>query len=566
MIRLRRCTIEDVGLIARAELAFSDGLTVFSGETGSGKTMLLGALKLALGERASPDLVARGAAAARVTLEIEPDDALRARFAGDGFDLEPDEDAIFVRELQRGGKSSARINGRPATAAQLRGYGEALVDFVGQHEQQRLLSGTYQTDLLDRFAGSEALELRERIATGYARAAELEVRLREFEEHAGRALAEAEFARFAAAEIAEAHLSEAEEGDLRERRAYLQNAERIAGALRGAREALVENEGAASETLGAVAASLAGIARYAEPLARLAERATALQSDATDLAIALVRESDRTGFDPAENEQIGERLDAIARLQKKYGDSIAAVLAAGEGFAATAAAYDARDERSARLRGEHAECCARLDADAERLGALRAKAARRLEERIAAELAALAMKHARFSVLLQRGDAIGPRGRERVEFLLAPNRGEEPRSLARAASGGELSRVLLALIVVLANRTDGAALVFDEIDAGIGGATANAVALRLGALAGVTQVLCVTHLAQIASWADLHVALRKREARGATRIDAFTLGSEEILEEIARMLSGSTTAVALEHAEALVRAVRSQKRPALRTA
>jgi len=563
---LRRCTIEDVGLIARAEIAFASGLTVFSGETGSGKTMLLGALKLALGERASPEMVARDAAAARVTLEIEPDRALRTRFAEDGFDLEPDEDATFVREIQRGGKSAARINGRPATAAQLRAYGETLVDFVGQHEQQRLLSGVYQTDLLDRFCGGQALELREHIRAAHARLGLLDAECNELEASAGRALAEAEFARFAAAEISAAQLSQSEEDELRERRAYVANAQRIAGGLRAARAALAEGEGAASEALGTAAAALAGIGRYAEALGRFAERAAALQSDAGELAVALARDLERAEFDPLESEEIGARLDTIERLKKKYGGSIDAVLRAGEAFAATANAYDARDERAEALRAERAGLVARLSADAHSLGELRAAGARRLERSVANELAALAMKHARFSVSLEPQESVGPRGGERVEFALAPNRAEEPRPLARAASGGELSRILLALIVVLADRNDSTALVFDEIDAGIGGATASAVALRLGTLARSAQVICVTHLAQIAAWADLHVALCKEESRKGTRIDALTLSPTQVLEEIARMLSGSAQGVALEHADALLRDVRTHKKPALRTA
>jgi DNA repair protein RecN (Recombination protein N) len=565
MSRLRRCTIENVGLIARAEVPFSGGLTAFSGETGSGKTMLLGALQLALGERASPDLVGRDADGARVTLEVDPDDALRRRFAADGFGIDPDEDATFVREVQRGGKSSARINGRPATAAQLRAYGETLVDFVGQHEQQRLLSGTYQTDLLDRFAGDEALELRERVAASYAAAGALDMQLAALETNAGRALAEAEFARFAAAEIASAKLSAAEEAGLRERRSYLANAARIAEALEAARGAIGEREGSAVDAIGAAAGALGGIARLGESLAELHARTGALQDEARELAVALSRERDRADLDPEQAEEIGARLDAIERLKQKYGPSVEAVIEAGEQFAVAAAAYDAKDERAAELRAERDALAARFRSDAQRLSDLRASAARELERRVASELPALAMKHAQFAVAIEPIDEPGARGAERATFALAANRGETPRPLARAASGGELSRTLLALVVVLAGG-DGATLVFDEIDAGIGGATANAVGVRLGALARATQVVCVTHLAQIASWADANVTLRKHEARGRTRIDAVPLARDEVRQEVARMLSGSATAVALEHADALLHDVQSQKKPVLRTA
>ena len=566
MTRLRRCTIENVGLIARAEVDIGDGLTVFTGETGSGKTMLLDSLQLALGERASPDTIARGATVARVTLEVEADAGLRERFGADGFALDADEDAILSREIQRAGKSAARVNGRPATVAQLRAYGETLVDVVGQHEHQRLLSAAYQCDVLDRYGGDEALATRDRVAAAHARAAELDAALHAHEEHEGRALAEAEFARFAAGEIAAAQVSAAEEAELRERRAYLMNAERIAEALRGARDALGDGDGGASDGLGAAMARLAAVARYGGALEALSGRASTLQSDAMELAVAVTRELERTEFDAAGAEETGARLDLIERLKKKYGGTVSGVLAAGERFAALAEAYDARDEERSAMRAERDAAVGRLGADAAALTALRTAAARELGGRVRAELAMLGMKNARFEVTFEPLDEPGPRGRERVEFALAANRGEPLRPLARAASGGELSRVLLALVVVLADRREPTALVFDEIDAGIGGATADAVGERLSALARSAQVLCITHLAQIAAWADTHVALRKRETRGGTRIEATALDQGEIAEEVARMLSGSSAGVAREHADVLLREARAHKAPRLRSA
>ncbi|MBV9104206.1 MAG: DNA repair protein RecN [Candidatus Eremiobacteraeota bacterium] len=563
---LRRCTIENIGLIARTEFTLSDGLTVFTGETGSGKTMLLSALQLALGERASPDLVGRDGPSARVALEIEPDAALRSRLIEEAFPIEGDEDAVFVRELQREGKSSARINGRPATAAQLRAYGELLVDFVGQHEQQRLLSAPYHGELLDRFAGDATVAQRDHVGSLHRELTKLGEDVRTLDESSGRALAEAEFARFAASEIQAARLSESEESELRERRAFLANAERIAESLHRAHEALAGGETSAADALGMASAALASVSKLGHSLGLLGERAAALQSDATELALAVTRAVQLAEFNPAELDEISARLDAVERLKKKYGATVADVIAAGDRFAAQARAYDARDEQREALRRRQGDCATELTAAATALTALRQAAAATLEERVAGELTALGMKHARFAVLLEPLEAAGPRGREQIIFALAPNRGEELRPIAAAASGGELSRVLLALVVVMSDRRDRASLVFDEIDAGIGGATAQAVALRLGALARIAQVLCITHLAQIASWADAHIALRKRELRAGTRIDAAVLEPGEVRGEIARMLSGKATGVALDHAETLLRDVGRQKKPALRTA
>lgn len=558
-VRLARLEIEDFGLIARASLDFSAGFTVCTGETGSGKTMLLGALGFVLGERSSQAIVRAGAARARVTLAIDTDERLRARFTEDGLDIEAGEPALLAREMLATGKSSARINGRLATTAQLRAYGETFLEQVGQHEQQRLLSQAYQRDLLDDFADDAALQRRAVVRSAFERVDRLEADLAELLGGAGRAEAELEFARFAESEIRAAALVSGEDDVLRERRAYLSNVERIRTALAAAYEALAGGEGSAGDALGNASAALAPIAKYGSELETLAATLAALQSDAGDAAVALQRALDATDSDTGELDAATARLDLLERLKKKYGGTLSAVIEAGIRYGETAARESTRDEREAHLRAEVALAREALGTAARELSASRAAAARVLEERVPRELEGLAMPAARFSAVLEPLASIGPSGAERVEFMLSPNAGEPLRALARAASGGELSRVLLALVVVLADRRADTALVFDEIDAGIGGATASAVGVRLGALARRGQVLCVTHLAQIASWADRHYAMRKREERGATVIDVVSLDERPAVEEIARMLSGSSAAIALEHARSLVRDVRATK-------
>ncbi len=560
---LRRLEIEDFGLIARAELEFAGGLTVCTGETGSGKTMLLGALAFVLGERTSPDLVRRGAQRARVTLAFEPDPELRAKFDAEGFELDPGEPALFVRELGSAGKSAARINGRAATAAQLREFGQTFVDQIGQHEAQRLLAPDYQLAALDRFAGSRAASVREQLAAAYARATALERELATLNAGLERGRGELEFARFAIAEIDAIAPEPGEDVRLRERRDYLANVERIAAGIAQAHDALAGREGSAVEALGAAASALASVARYGGELPRFADAVAALQSDATETAVALGRELDRSEFDPHEIEMLGARLDAIERLKKKYGSTIEEVRSARERFASTVEQDETRDVRGAALEADLAGARATLDVLAIELGALRRAAAAELERRVARELEGLAMPAARFVVALEAQAEVGPAGRERAEFALAPNAGEPPRALVRAASGGELSRVFLALVVVLADRRDRTALVFDEIDAGVAGATGNAVGIRLGALARTAQVVVVTHLAQIASWGDCHYALRKREKAGTTTIELIELTERaDVVEELARMLAGTVAGVAVDHAGALLRDV--QRRKALR--
>ncbi len=556
-MRLLRATIDDFGLIAHAEVEFSAGLTVFSGETGSGKTMLLGALRFALGDRAETEMIRGGAARARVVLEIESDAVLRTRMAEDGFVLAEDDDAIVSRELLASGRSQARINGIAASASQLRAFGVWIVDVVGQHEAQRLLTPAFALEIVDRFAGPEAGDDAAEVRRLVGELQAVRERLQALAADDGRILAQLEFARFAAAEIDEAGFEDHEDERLRERREVLANAERILTALDSASAAL-RDDGGVLDALGSAASALDGVARYGAQFAALSETIGALQSEVNDIGARLAREREAVETDPTELESIVARLDRLDRLKKKYGGSLAAVSETRAEFAALIERDASRDERTAGLERDAVRLRSQLEGRAAALSAKRRAAARELETQVASELAALAMPAARFSVAFEPLAAIGTGGAERAEFRLAPNPGEPQRAIAKSASGGELSRVLLALIVVIADRRDRTALVFDEIDAGIGGATAVAVGTRLGRLARATQIVVVTHLAQIASWADRHYALRKRDAGGATTIELETLGARQArLEEIARMLSGDANPVSLKHAATLVAGTRA---------
>ncbi|MFN2459330.1 MAG: DNA repair protein RecN [Candidatus Velthaea sp.] len=555
-MRFLRLTIDDFGLIAHAECAFADGLTVFSGETGSGKTMLLGALQFVLGERADSDMIRSGADGAAVALELEPDAELGAALEGAGIGVEAGDDVVIARRLLAGGRSQARINGTPVTAGQLRELGRRLVDFVGQHEAQRLLAPSFALEALDRFGGDDLRQLRDGVRALHGDLHAARTELSALRDDEGRAAARLEFARFAAAEIDVAALEDGEDERLRERRDVLANAEKIAAALAAANAAL-ESDGGAVDTLGRAAEAAGHIARYGEVYASLAASIAALQSEATDAAVRLARECDAVEADPAALESILARLDALERLKKKYGGSLAAVRETRAEFAAAIERDGGRDERIAALEKRTHDVDAALRERAARLTRARAAAARTLERSVGAELRALAMAAATFRVAFEALAEVGAAGAERAEFRLSANPGEPERPLARGASGGELSRVLLALIVVLADRRERTALVFDEIDAGIGGATAAAAGVRLGRLARETQVVVVTHLAQIASWADAHYALRKHERARSTTVALEGLhGADARLAEIARMLSGDATAVSLEHAATLVAGAR----------
>lgn len=550
---LARLSIEEFGLIPRAEIELAKGATMFTGETGSGKTMVLGALGFVLGERANSEMVRAGARAACVTLEVLATGPLRERLNDDGFALDEDENAFISRELTESGKSTVRINGRPATAAYVREVGQQVADIVGQHEAQRLLSPSYHRTILDRFGGDRITAARGEVAAHYAGLRSLEAELRALLEGEAQALRTFQFAQFALDEITQAALVPGEDAALGERRRYLNNAQRISSALRSAHDALAGEELSASESVGSALAALLPVADLGTPLQDMAGTLAAVQSEINDLAVSISREMDRSEFNAHELEAINERLDTIDRLKKKYGGTMEAVLASAQDFEVTMSSFSSREEARRILELSIAAENEALVGAAAELRQLRSDGAAELERRVCAELAELALPSGRFAVSFMQRSEIGPDGDQTIAFTFAANAGQELSELARVASGGELSRVLLALVIVT-GKPQASALIFDEIDAGIGGATAAAVGVRLGQLASQSQVVCVTHLAALATWADRHYALEKREAKGVTTISIVELRtSADRTAEVARMLSGDARGVALQHATALLR-------------
>ncbi|HTX59853.1 MAG TPA: hypothetical protein VMH02_09250, partial [Verrucomicrobiae bacterium] len=507
-----------------------------------------------LGARAASDAVRRGASRAVVTLAFDPDDRLRDRMNADGFESDPGETVAIVREVADTGRSAIRLNGRPATAAYVRDVAQDVAELVGQHEAQRLLAPAYHLELLDRYAGKAAEQARDAVAAAHARATQLVRDLHALEGDEGRARVRYDDARFAASEIEEARLERGEAERLLERRRYLDNVERIAVALRRAGEAISGDEAGASNALGDARAALSAIAEIAADFAAMCGQAATLQSEAADLGAQVARALEAAEFDPAELDAVNARLETIDRLERKYGGTVDAVLDFAREARAAIENYEGRDRAVAALSEAATAAGRELAVAAASLTQLRKAAAAQLSRAVMAELGDLALGSGRFDVAVEPLEPIGPGGAERIEFLFAANAGEPARPLARVASGGELSRVLLALVVVLAaSRAAHGALVFDEIDAGIGGATATAVGARIGRLAAGAQVVAVTHLAQLATWADRHYVLEKSESRGETTISVRELTTASAREaELARMLSGETHDAALRHARQLL--------------
>jgi DNA repair protein RecN (Recombination protein N) len=558
---LRRLQIENFGLIGRADVDFAEGATIFTGETGSGKTMLLAALDFALGARGLGDALGRAGARTSVALRFSPTSQLRERMANDGYELDADEDAAIEREAAGGGRTAVRLNGRSTTAGYVRAIGDTIAEIVGQHEAQRLLSPAYHLDLLDRFAGPNAVAARERIARAISERDQIKDELERFERGVLDATRANDDARFAVEEIERAQLQPGEDARVHERLTYLRNARRIDDALAEAASRLGSGDSGAADSVGDAVAALDGIALFGDRFAGLASRARALQADAGELAAEVTGAREDGEIDPEELVLLEARVDEVERLKRKYGGTIDSVFEYAGAARATLDRYENADADAARLRERAAAAMQTAEVESTVLSKLRRGAAGRLARDVRSEFGDLALTSGTIDVALHELSEPGARGAERAEFLFAANAGEPSRPLARIASGGERSRVLLALIAALASERDAsAALIFDEIDAGIGGATGGAVGARIGRLSRNGQVVCVTHLAQLAAWAGRHYLLRKREEGGRTEIAVEEIVSDAgRVSELARMLSGETHDAALSHARALLDAVRGAR-------
>ncbi|HEX3219167.1 MAG TPA: DNA repair protein RecN [Candidatus Limnocylindria bacterium] len=547
---LTELTVENLAVIERIRLPISPGFTVLTGETGAGKSLIVDALALALGARAASDQVRSGADAARVEAVFEdvaaiPDDPLGdVLAAGEG-------QAIVRREVGVDGRSLVRVNDRSVTVGGLASLGERLAEIHGQHEQQRLLAADRQLALLDRFGGLE----EQLAAVGAAHAvwratvAQSAEMLADPHELARRV----ELLRHQADEVAAAGPRAGEDEELEQQLRVATHAEAIARAADAAVRALRDESGGL-DALRAAGMELGQAAALDERFASLAERATALEAEATELARDTAAQAEAVDLDPAARAALEERLALLYDLRRKYGQTLDEVIAFGESAAVELARLEDQEGARERLRIEEAKRRARLETAAGALSAARRDAASALATRVNAELPPLGLPSDSFGVGLEAVE-IGPGGGDRATFTFAPNPGEPPRPLSRIASGGEASRLSLALKVVLAAADETPVLVFDEVDAGVGGRHATALGERLRALSGYHQVLCVTHLAQVAALAETHVHIGKRTREGRTVADARVLNAEERGAELAAMLAGEGAGdEARAAADALLRA------------
>ncbi|NLC58962.1 MAG: DNA repair protein RecN [Armatimonadetes bacterium] len=544
--------IEDFALVDRLTARFGPGLNVLTGETGAGKSIIIDAINCILGVRAGNDLVRHGAARATVQAAFDLDDAADARAEAESAGHPVEEGLLIVhRDLPATGKTQCRVGGRLVTVAMLRNLGRTLIDVHGQHEHQSLLSVSRHLDLLDAWAGAEVMALRQRVGECHRALAALDQQLAQLGMDERDRARRVDLYQFQLKEIDAAALQPDEEEQLESDRLRLANAEKLF-LHAGQGYDRLRDDGGALDNLGAALEhlqSLADIDRAATPLLEALQAAYYQIEDATD---QLRSYRDAIEFNPERLEEIQERLSVIQSLKRKYGDSIPEILAYRAQVAADLERLESAEANEAALQAQRAATESEALALAEELGRLRREATRRFEREIEAELAALAMGTTRFAVALAP-QPLGPTGTDRAEFLIAPNPGEPLKPLAKIASGGELSRVMLALKSVLARVDRVPTLIFDEIDVGIGGRTAHVIGEKLASLGREKQVVCVTHLPQIAARADVHFSVRKEVQGERTVVRLCRLSEEERIEELSRMLGGrADSATAREHARELL--------------
>ena len=558
---LRELRIENLLLIERAELRFDDGLNAITGETGAGKTILAHSLDLLLGGRARPQIVRPGTDEAYVEgaftlprgLLDDPELAeLRERLP------EAADELVLARRIGASGRTSAFVGGRSASAGDLRALGWRLLSFYGQHEHRKLLLASAQLDILDGFAGPEHLRLRGRYREIHAQVTAAELELAALAEREGVRERDLDLYRYELNEIEATAPDPEEERELEAERDRLRHAEGLRNAAAKALAAITGSDDGLDGARGAVGQAESGLAAVEgvdSALDAISERTRAVTVELDDAASSLRSYLDSIDADPERLVAIEERLQALDRLKRKHGGSLGAVLAHAERCRAEIARLANAEGLTQELEGRLERVGREREALAAKLRDGRRKAARRLERRVASELGELAMEGASLEVSLEpHPGGFGASGSEVVEMRVSTNPGIAPSPLRDAASGGELSRIMLALIS-LGPGAGAESLVFDEIDSGIGGNTARATGERLRRLGSDRQVICITHLPQVASLAQAHFRIEKRSEGGQATASVERLKGDELVAEIVRMLGGEREdEAASRHARRLLKA------------
>ena len=541
---LEHLHIRNVALIKESEISFGDGLNILTGETGAGKSMIIDSLQFALGGRAGKDFLRHGEKQAAVeALFSVQSQALTEKLAENGIVPEEDGTLLITRTLSEAGKSVCRINGSTVTVGMLKEIAEDMIDIYGQHEHQSLLNPVKHIRLLDRFCGAGFGEAMEEYKNSRQRLKDLEKQLAILIGDESQREQRMDMLLFQKEEIEAAELQEGEEDALLEQKKRLSSMERLIR-LTGESVTLLydgdDRAPSACDQLGDALAKLREAAEYDAALSPLADALADGYAAVEDCARELKREAEEQEADPEELERIEERLQLFYKLKRKYGGSIEAVLEFYEKAVQELEFLSNSSEKAAELSAKKAAEEKRLSALAETLTARRRATAEQGEEQIETALHDMEMKHARFHIQIEEKADWGADGKDKVEFLISANAGEPLKPLAKIASGGEMSRVMLALKTVLVDADEIGTFIFDEIDTGVSGRTARRVGEKMRFLGGKRQLLCITHLPQIAAMADNHFLIEKESDAGETVTRVTALDEEGAVREVARLMNDVT--------------------------
>lgn len=541
--------IENVAIIESAAIEFGCGLNVLTGETGAGKSIVIDSINAILGERTSRDIIRTGAQSAKVYAVFEDvNERVRNFLDENGIDCE-DGVLIINRTLSREGKNVCRINGAPVTVSMLREIGGELIDIHGQHDNQSLLSPEKHCGFVDSFAGNADLitDYREK----YGRLCEIRSRLKKLTTDESSKSQRIDFLTYQIDELEKAEITIGERDELKARKSLINNSQKVIESLNIAYEAL-KADGAGIDMITDAESEIANASAYMEMLGEASEKITDIRYELEDIAETVRDAMTEVDFDPSELEDIDERLDLLYRLSKKYGDTEEEMLEYLEKARAELDNIAFSEERVKELQKQEKEALVETETAACKLTESRKTAGEKLSNAICSELEFLDMPNVRF-VVKCNDIGLTENGKDEIEFSISANAGEEPKPLAKIASGGELSRIMLAIKNVLAE-TDGVdTMIFDEIDTGVSGRAAQKIAMKLRSASKGRQVICVTHLAQIAAQGDVHLYIRKSVSDGKTYTNIKSLIEEERVAEIARIMGGmEITKLQLESAREML--------------
>ncbi|MCX7747513.1 MAG: DNA repair protein RecN [Clostridia bacterium] len=570
---LLQLDIQNIALIDRISIELGKGLNALTGETGAGKSIIIDSINAILGGRVSRDLIRNGKDKAVVEAVFQIDkERVADLFEELGLEYEEDGTLILSREFNQAGKNTCRVNGKLSTVSMLKEIGERIIDVHGQHDNQSLLRTDSHIELLDLFAGEQIEVLKEEYLNTLAKYKEVKNKIKGLAGDQNDRVRKIDLLKFQIDEIEKAKLKAGEEEELLKQRLILSSAEKIISALASGYEWLYGGnkvKNSAFDSITACISELNGIARIDEKFGELSKKLEEISYQLDDCIETIRKERDDIEYSPELLESVEERIDLIYRMKKKYGNSVEEVLRFCAQLENELDEILQSGEIIEKLQKEKDKLNDTLFAIAKRMSEERVKAAALLESEIGAELDELEMKKAQFKTSIEFDDSIdgyGDRkyfetGLDKVEFLIAPNAGEPLKPLSKIASGGEMSRIMLAIKTILANVDRVPTLIFDEIDIGISGRAAQKVAEKLSFISGNHQVLCVTHLSQIACMSDRHYLIEKISDEDHTKTEVRLLEREEVKSEIARIIGGASISnITLKHAEELLKSANQFKK------